>query len=394
MTVLSVRTSKRTGKPYVSGWLGKARQTSLLSVGEQIDGRSAGGRMVLNLLATVSQLEREVIGERTKAALQHLKRQGRRVGAVPYGWRLVDGIGKQLEQDPAEQLVIAQARNSRRPGIPCARSAPSSTARGYRSRTGHRSRRRKSCGCARHEEEAGRRDPDRRARGSSTRSPASIPRHSTRHRLPTTPAALAAALGDAPDFDRITQELWDQVLRPLPDEPDFGKLADELYQQSGIGPLYEEMAKGIDEMTERVLGPRMGRPPSDDPHLTLTVRAPRSLLRQLDEARGKRGRGDVVREALVRWLKAVKRQPRAVGAIVIALGMSSASAKGTEFCQDKWPGDFSMQNWCIKQQNAAIDEIMEFREKYNISRKYSAAQIHEKADSGDVAAQILLHCDP
>ena len=75
---------------------------ALLSVSEQIDGRSAGGRMVLNLLATVSQWEREVIGERTRAALQHLKRQGRRTGSVPYGWRLVGGAGKQLEPDPAE----------------------------------------------------------------------------------------------------------------------------------------------------------------------------------------------------------------------------------------------------------------------------------------------------
>ena len=61
---------------------------ALLSVSEQIDGRSAGGRMVLNLLATVSQWEREVIGERTKVALAHLKRQGRRTGSSPTagGW--------------------------------------------------------------------------------------------------------------------------------------------------------------------------------------------------------------------------------------------------------------------------------------------------------------------
>ena len=49
--------------PPQSGWgLGGG------SVSEQIDGRSAGGRMVLNLLATVSQWEREVIGERTQVA--------------------------------------------------------------------------------------------------------------------------------------------------------------------------------------------------------------------------------------------------------------------------------------------------------------------------------------
>jgi len=40
-------------------------KAALLSVGEQIDTRSAAGRLVLNVLASVSQWEREAIGERT-----------------------------------------------------------------------------------------------------------------------------------------------------------------------------------------------------------------------------------------------------------------------------------------------------------------------------------------
>jgi DNA invertase Pin-like site-specific DNA recombinase len=46
-------------------------KAALLSVGEQIDTRSAAGRLVLNVLASVSQWEREAIGERTAAAMQH-----------------------------------------------------------------------------------------------------------------------------------------------------------------------------------------------------------------------------------------------------------------------------------------------------------------------------------
>ena len=61
----------------------------------------------------------------------------------------------------------------------------------------------------------------------------------------------------------------------------------------------------------RAFGSRIGRPPSDDPMLALTVRAPRSLLARLDEARGERTRGEVVRQALERWLKSIRRQPRA-----------------------------------------------------------------------------------
>src|SRR2546427_13295599 len=62
-------------------------KAALLSVGEQIDTRSAGGRLVLNVL--VSQWEREAIGERTSAALQHKASRGEYTGGtVPYGYRL------------------------------------------------------------------------------------------------------------------------------------------------------------------------------------------------------------------------------------------------------------------------------------------------------------------
>jgi DNA invertase Pin-like site-specific DNA recombinase len=70
---------------------GPASKAALLSVGEQIDTRSAAGRLVLNVLASVSQWEREAIGERTAVAMQHkagrlavprleLDRPGRRTG--------------------------------------------------------------------------------------------------------------------------------------------------------------------------------------------------------------------------------------------------------------------------------------------------------------------------
>lgn len=57
------------------------RKAALFSVGEQIDTRTAGGRLVLNVLVSVAQWEREAIGERTAAALRHLKDQGVKLGA-------------------------------------------------------------------------------------------------------------------------------------------------------------------------------------------------------------------------------------------------------------------------------------------------------------------------
>jgi len=56
-------------------------ESTLFSVSDQVDTRTASGRLVLNVLMSVAQWERETIGERTKAALDHLKAQGKKLGA-------------------------------------------------------------------------------------------------------------------------------------------------------------------------------------------------------------------------------------------------------------------------------------------------------------------------
>ena len=89
---------------------------ALLSVGEQVDTRTAAGRMVLNILATISQWEREIIGERTAAALQHKRAMGELVGSVPYGWTVAaDGV--HLEPNQGEQELISLARELRSSGL-------------------------------------------------------------------------------------------------------------------------------------------------------------------------------------------------------------------------------------------------------------------------------------
>ncbi len=60
-------------------------QVSLLSVADQVDTRTAAGRLVLNVLMSVAQWEREAIGERTKAALEMLKAEGKKLGAPSLG---------------------------------------------------------------------------------------------------------------------------------------------------------------------------------------------------------------------------------------------------------------------------------------------------------------------
>lgn len=99
----------------ISKHFGRQDGPALLSVGEQIDTRSAAGRLVLNVLASVSQWEREAIGERTRTALAHKAARGERVGQVPFGWAVApDGV--QLVESAPEQAVIARVRGLRAEG--------------------------------------------------------------------------------------------------------------------------------------------------------------------------------------------------------------------------------------------------------------------------------------
>jgi site-specific DNA recombinase len=109
-------------------------KAALLSVGEQIDTRSAAGRLVLNVLASVSQWEREAIGERTAAAMQHKAACGEFTGGeAPYGWRVE---GDRLEPVHNEQRVIAEARRLRGAGLSLRAVARELDAAGLRSRVG------------------------------------------------------------------------------------------------------------------------------------------------------------------------------------------------------------------------------------------------------------------
>jgi DNA invertase Pin-like site-specific DNA recombinase len=109
-------------------------KSALLSVSEQIDTRSAAGRLVLNVLASVSQWEREAIGERTRGVLQHMKAEGRRVGGkVRYGFEDVDG---KLVPVESEQRVIRTAQQLRSQGRSYSWVAGKLNALGFTSRAG------------------------------------------------------------------------------------------------------------------------------------------------------------------------------------------------------------------------------------------------------------------
>ena len=92
-----------------------AEAFTLLTVADSIDTRTAAGRLVLNVLMSVAQWERETITERTTEAMHHLKTQGRKTGGdVPYGFTArADGT---LVADADEQALLEAIRSARSQG--------------------------------------------------------------------------------------------------------------------------------------------------------------------------------------------------------------------------------------------------------------------------------------
>ena len=105
------------------------------AAGEGTEGDDPSNILMRRLIDAFSEYERLIIGHRTKAAMQAMKRKGKRVGSVPYGYRLsADGI--HLEEIQAEQEVISQARRLHQVGMGLSGIARHLNARGFVSRSG------------------------------------------------------------------------------------------------------------------------------------------------------------------------------------------------------------------------------------------------------------------
>jgi DNA invertase Pin-like site-specific DNA recombinase len=111
------------------------RGVALISVAESLDTGSAAGRLVINIMAAVSQWEREAIGERTRDALQHKRGQGERVGNIAFGYRLAPD-GKHVEPDTGEQAVLGEIRRLRGSGVSLRRIAAALNGRALTTRRG------------------------------------------------------------------------------------------------------------------------------------------------------------------------------------------------------------------------------------------------------------------
>jgi site-specific DNA recombinase len=112
------------------------RNVSLISVAESLDTGSASGRLVLNIMVSVSQWEREAIGERTRDAMRHKKTNLKEFcGNAPYGYRLATDR-RHIEPDAAEQAIRRKILNGRKRGRSFRGIADQLNRQGDRTRSG------------------------------------------------------------------------------------------------------------------------------------------------------------------------------------------------------------------------------------------------------------------
>jgi site-specific DNA recombinase len=105
-----------------------------VSLSEQIDTTSAAGKMVFRMLAVLAEFERDLASERTKEALGHLRRQGRRVsGRIPFGYDLA---GEDLVENAREQRAIGVIRALRASGLSLRAISRELARKGIKTKTG------------------------------------------------------------------------------------------------------------------------------------------------------------------------------------------------------------------------------------------------------------------
>lgn len=120
----------------IDGFFGDRAGKQLFSVTDSIDTRTAAGRLVLNVLLSVAQWEREAIGERTRDALAHKIRRGERCGKVRFGFILA-GDGKTLIPDSAEQEALQLMQELRSASQSYRQIAAELARRGIRTKEGN-----------------------------------------------------------------------------------------------------------------------------------------------------------------------------------------------------------------------------------------------------------------
>ncbi len=107
----------------------------LVSLSERIDTTSAAGKMVFRMLAVFAEFERDLVSERTRAALAHKKSSGEAYSPTPFGFRR---DGDRLVELDGSREALAIIRERRAAGWSFRAIAAELTARGIPTAKGGR----------------------------------------------------------------------------------------------------------------------------------------------------------------------------------------------------------------------------------------------------------------
>lgn len=88
-------------------------KVGLISISDRLDLSTPQGRAMAGVASVFSELERELIGQRTSEALARLRESGRCYGPTPYGF---DRAGDLLTANPDEARVVEQILDMRSAG--------------------------------------------------------------------------------------------------------------------------------------------------------------------------------------------------------------------------------------------------------------------------------------
>jgi|DEB19_MinimDraft_2_1074335.scaffolds.fasta_scaffold04956_4 site-specific DNA recombinase len=106
----------------------------MVSLTEKIDTTTAAGKMMFQMLAVLSEFERNLTAERTSTALQHKKATGHKyTGQDPYGFSSIEGRLVQVRQ---EAEIVAEIQASRTGGNTLQFIADGLNGRGIPTKTG------------------------------------------------------------------------------------------------------------------------------------------------------------------------------------------------------------------------------------------------------------------
>jgi len=114
-----------------------ARGIELHSVSESLDTSTPHGRFVLTLFGGLAQMERELVGDRTRAALDHKRQQHQPTSHPPLGFR-ANGSRQRMVPVPEELAVVRSILRRYRAGDSYAGIARKLNAEGVPTKLGGR----------------------------------------------------------------------------------------------------------------------------------------------------------------------------------------------------------------------------------------------------------------